>query len=70
MDRITNKDRRCDNCANVSIIKHADGTEFWACEEYGFYNLGVPANVTPPNNDACGWWTDDPAKANTWMKKV
>ena len=61
--------KSCDNCVNVYKFM-SNGKETWACEEYGFYHLGVPANVTPPYDEACEHWTDDPKRKNTWEKHV
>jgi len=63
------KDKSCGNCVNVSKFMH-DGKETWCCEEYGFFFLGVPANVTPPHDEACNLWTDDPKKKNIWERFV
>ena len=60
------QERSCRNCLNVSKLKN--GT--WVCEEYGFFHLGVPADCTPPNDEACERWTDDPKKANSWEKYI
>lgn len=53
--------KSCGNCVNCEKVKPKNGKEFWACEEYGIVNYGVPANVTPPSDDACEFWTDDPS---------
>lgn len=58
-------EKSCDNCANCE--KHGDE---WSCDEYGFYYVGMPVNCSPPNDQACELWTDDPKKANTWEKYV
>lgn len=58
--------RRCGNCANVH-----KGEKFWSCEEFGFWLVGcAPVDCTPPNDKACRFWTDDPKKANSWMRYV
>ena len=62
-------EKSCSNCVNVYKYM-SGGEETWACEEYGFYHLGVPANVTPPYDEACELWTDDPKRKNTWEKYV
>lgn len=62
-------EKSCSNCANVSKYTY-QGKESMACEEYGFYHLGWPANCDPPYDDACELWTDDPEKANTWERMV
>lgn len=57
-------DKSCGNCANCDKVRDDD----WVCEEYGFYHAGVPVHCEPPYDEACDFWTDDPRKANTWMK--
>ena len=64
------KVRTCGNCVNCDKVNEGKPDEFWACEEYGFYFLGAPANVTPPNDEACRFWTDDLKRRNTWEKYV
>ena len=66
---VNKENRECGNCENCSKFI-SDGKETWACEEYGFYYLGSPADVTPPHNEACPKWTDDPKKANAWERWV
>lgn len=61
--------KSCGNCANCYKFSH-EGKESWSCDEYGFYYLGFPTDVTPPNDKACKLWTDDKKKANTWEKCV
>ena len=61
--------KSCGNCVNCYKYM-SNGKETWACEEYGFYFLGVPADVTPPHDEACDLWTDDIKKKNTWEKYV
>ena len=59
-------EKSCGSCANCDKTPHG-----WVCEEYGFYYNGVaPVNVTPPHDEACPLWTDDPARANTWERMV
>lgn len=58
--------RTCGNC--VHCYKVHD--KLWCCEEYGYNcNGGVPVHCEPPYDEACMFWTDDPAKANAWMEK-
>jgi len=64
--RLNPKAKSCGTCANC--IKMHDND--WACEEYGFYYVGLPVHCEPPNDDPCDYWTDDPNKANTWMRHV
>lgn len=54
--------KTCGNCVNRERFRRPDGSEFWVCEEYGIVYLGVPANVTPPADDACKFWTNDPKR--------
>lgn len=61
-------EKSCHNCVNESWITKEDGSLDGCCEEYVFYKLGFPANITPPYDDACELWTDDPDKKNTWEK--
>ena len=59
--------RTCGNCANCNKVHD----KLWCCEEYGsYYNWHVPVHCEPPYDEACEFWTDDPAKANTWMEHV
>lgn len=59
--------KSCGNCVNCE----KDKPDLWVCEEYGFYFNGTaPVGCTPPNDEACELWTDDPAKKNTWEKYV
>lgn len=62
--------KSCHNCLNV--VKYTDdkGVLHMSCDEYGFYKLGFPANITPPYDEACELWTDDPDKKDTWTKYV
>lgn len=60
------KEKSCGNCLNCF-----KGDKFWSCEEYGFYHNGTaPVKCSPPDDDACDLWTDDPKKANSWMEFV
>lgn len=56
--------RTCGNCVNCENVHPKDGKEFWACEEYGIVFLGMPADVTPPNDEPCEFWTDDSKQKN------
>lgn len=47
-------ERLCDNCVNC--IK---GSDFWSCENYE-NSVGMPFKVSPPYNEACSNWSDDP----------
>lgn len=59
-------EKSCGNCANCDKVG-----DKWMCEEYGFYFNGIaPVDCTPPHDEACRLWTDDPAKANTWERMV
>ena len=59
-------EKSCGNCVNCDKLE-----TFWCCEEYGFYHNGVaPVNVTPPHDEACELWTNDPKKRNTWERMV
>ena len=62
--------KSCGNCVNVDKVKTEGRPEFWACDEYGFYHLGQPADCTPPNDEACELWTNDPKQANSWLKHI
>ena len=68
-EKIETEEKSCGNCINCYKYE-VDGKETWACEEYGFFYLGVPANVTPPNDKACELWTNDTEKKNIWEKFV
>jgi hypothetical protein len=62
-------EKSCGNCVNCDKINK--GKLGWICEEYGFYYNGfAPVNVTPPHDEACRFWTDDPKKKNTWVRYV
>ena len=59
--------KSCGNCANC----WKGNDTMWTCEEYGFYHNGfAPVDCTPPNDEPCERWTDDPNKANTWLRHV
>lgn len=59
--------KSCGNCANCD--KASD--TLWTCDEYGFYHNGhAPVHCEPPMDEACELWTDDPNKANTWLRYV
>ena len=51
-------DKSCGNC--IQCEKYTShGKEHWSCENYD-RGVGMPFNVTPPNDEACSNWTDDP----------
>ena len=58
-------EKSCGNCINCW-----KGETFWSCEEYGFYHAGAPVKCSPPYDEPCELWTDDPKKKNTWEKYV
>ena len=61
------KEKSCGNCANCDKTENIG----WVCEEYGFYYNGVaPVHCEPPHDKACPLWTDDPNKANSWLRMV
>lgn len=57
--------KTCGNCVNC----YKDG-QSWSCEEYGYYYAGCPVDCSPPADDPCPLWTDDPERKNTWMRYV
>lgn len=49
----------CGNCKNCDKVCVGTPKEFWACEVYGLHHgYPCPANVTPPNDEACSEWSD------------
>ena len=49
--------KSCGNCINCEKIeKNGLG---WTCENYD-RGVGMPFDVTPPHDDACGNWSDNP----------
>ena len=62
--------KSCGNCVNCEKVKPEGKPEFWACDTYGFYFTGVPVDCTPPNNDPCKFWTDNPKKKNEFEKYI
>lgn len=66
---MTVENKSCGNCANC-FKDEKDGKPNWSCEEYGFFYVGMPVSCSPPNDEACKLWTDDPKKANSWVKYV
>ena len=52
-------DRSCANCIQCEKSKRDDGRDWWVCENYD-RGVGMPFDVTPPNDGACSNWTDDP----------
>ena len=61
------KQKSCGNCVNCDK-KSSLG---WICEEYGFYFNGAsPVKCSPPNDEACKLWTDNPTMKNTWQSFV
>lgn len=51
------KKKSCGNCIQCEKWEH-NGKETWSCENYD-RGVGMPFNVTPPNDAACSNWTDD-----------
>ena len=47
--------RTCGNC--VQCVKH---DAFWSCEN-SFESVGMPVKCSPPYDEACPNWTDNPA---------
>lgn len=66
MNMLNKEEKSCGNCVNCEKTENLG----WVCEEYGFYYIGFPVDVTPPHDEACDLWTDDPKKKNTWEKYV
>ena len=59
--------KSCGNCVNCEKTESIG----WVCEEYGFFHNGcAPVNCSPPYDEACELWTDDPKKKNNWEKFV
>lgn len=52
-------EKTCGNCVNCEKYM-AGGKEKWACENYD-RGVGYPFDVTPPMDEACSNWSDDPA---------
>jgi hypothetical protein len=56
------KEKSCGNCVNCGKYT-ANGKEQWYCDNY-FGCEGMPYTVSPPRDEACRNWTDDPKKKN------
>ena len=63
-------EKSCGNCANCFKYRNSKGEETWSGDEYGFYYVGMPVDVTPPNDEACDLWTGDSKEANSWTNYV
>lgn len=51
------KKKTCSNCINCE--KYGDKKERWTCENVAG-SEGWPCDCTPPYDDACKNWSDDP----------
>ena len=51
-------EKSCGNCVNC-----CKGESFWSCENYAG-GVGMPYDVSPPNDEACKNWSDDPKDMN------
>ena len=49
--------KSCGNCVNCE--KYGDNNDRWACENYD-KGVGMPFDVSPPNDEACSNWSDNP----------
>lgn len=50
--------KSCGNCVNC--IKHiGSNKELWSCENYD-KSVGMPVQVSPPYDDACSNWSNNP----------
>lgn len=70
MENVLMEKKTCGNCVNVDKIQPKNGKEFWACDTYGILHFGCPANCTPPNDEACEHWTDDPRERNKIVREI
>lgn len=62
--------KTCGNCVNCFKYKTKDGEDSWACDEYGIVHYGIPADCTPPNDEPCEFWTNDPKQKNKNYKAI
>ena len=49
--------KSCGNCIQCEKYM-SNGKEMWACENYD-KGIGMPFNVTPPDDEACSNWTSN-----------
>lgn len=53
------EEKTCANCINCGKFTDKKGKVIWSCECFD-KSVGMPVDVSPPYNEACSNWTDDP----------